>query len=318
MSLASFRDEVTDEIASILASDFEVEVVETDFVPKPDDPKITFPNTDSGKQSCKLIETCILYIDIRKSTELNLSHRRSTVAKLYSAFGRSMTRTARYYGGHVRGIIGDRVMVVFDKADCFENAVKTAVLMNSVAKHILNKQFGKNDIKCGIGLDYGKMLVTKVGIVRRGQETSSYKGLVWLGRPANLASKLTDLANKPTQKRSENCVQVGNFYPNINDWHWTIQSFEDFVGDLKDIPLTNKLIHKDDYYYSHFPSFREVVVASSTPPILMTKEVFLGFKKACSEHNIVEKNLITKKSVKTPEYGGDIYGGDVIFTAFSA
>jgi class 3 adenylate cyclase len=40
-------------------------------------------------QGTKLIDTCVLYIDIRRSTDLNLSHKPVTVAKLYSAFVRS-------------------------------------------------------------------------------------------------------------------------------------------------------------------------------------------------------------------------------------
>jgi adenylate cyclase len=60
MSLASFKDELSEEVSSIFSTEFDVEVVETDYVPKPDDPKITFPNTDAQKQSCKLIETCVL------------------------------------------------------------------------------------------------------------------------------------------------------------------------------------------------------------------------------------------------------------------
>lgn len=80
MNIETFRDEIVAETASIFATEFDVEVVETDFVPQSDDPKITFPNTDTGKQCCKQIETCVLYIDIRKSTELNLTHRRTTVS----------------------------------------------------------------------------------------------------------------------------------------------------------------------------------------------------------------------------------------------
>jgi len=318
MSIDAFRDEVSEEVSAILSPKFDVEVIETNFVPKPDDPRITFPNTDYEKQSCKLIETCVLYIDIRKSTELNLSHRQATVAKLYSAFGRSMTRAAKYYGGHVRGIVGDRVMVVFDKIDCFEHAVNTSVLMNSVAKYVLDKKFDKNEINCGIGIDYGKMLVTKVGIVRRGEESSNYKGLVWLGRPANVASKLTDLANKPEQTKWEECVHVGRYYPNIGEWSWGNESYANFVGDLENIPLSNRLQHKDGYFRSHFKTGRNVLEAARTPPILMTKEVFAGFKKACPDDNIIQKNWIQKKSLRTAEYGGEVYGGDVTFTAFKS
>ncbi|WP_425080378.1 adenylate/guanylate cyclase domain-containing protein [Ruegeria arenilitoris] len=316
MSLRTFRDEISEEVSSIFSSDFTVEVVETDFVPKPGDAKITFPNTDAKKLSCKLIETCVLYIDIRKSTELNLSHRRATVAKLYSAFGRSITRAARYYGGHVRGIIGDRVMVVFDKEDCFEKAVKTAVLMNSVAEYILNKNFPNNEIKCGIGIDYGKMLITKVGVVRRGEEVSNYKGLVWLGRPANVASKLTDIANKPAETREVPQVRTGFHYPRMNEYNWYEESLEQFIDKLEDIPLSNTLRHKDDYYFAHYKTTRTITEQVKTPPILMTREVFSGYEKACPDAKSIKNGWYKKKAVKIPEYNGDIFGGDVIFTIF--
>lgn len=36
----------------------------------------------------------------------------------------------------------------------------------------------------------------KVGIVTKGAENDDNKGLVWVGYPANFASRLTDCANK--------------------------------------------------------------------------------------------------------------------------
>src|SRR5258706_3610758 len=98
--------ELDQEVASILAADFTINVTNTDVVPHSVDPAITFPNLDNKTQGTKLIDTCVLYIDIRRSTDLNLSHKPKTVAKLYSAFVRAMTRVARHHKGHVRGIIG--------------------------------------------------------------------------------------------------------------------------------------------------------------------------------------------------------------------
>lgn len=40
------------------------------------------------------------------------------------------------------------------------------------------------------------MLVLKTGIVKHHEEQSEYKNLVWVGDAANIASKLTDFANK--------------------------------------------------------------------------------------------------------------------------
>lgn len=317
MSLNTFKHDISSEISEILSSGFEINVIETNSVPKSNDPAITFPNVENSKQTCKLIETCVLYIDIRKSTELNLSHRRATVARLYSAFGRAMTRAARYYGGHVRGIIGDRVMVVFDTQDCFSKAIDTAVLMNSIAKHVINKHFKHNEVKCGIGIDHGKILITKVGIIRRGHEAGNYQGLVWLGRPANVASKLTDAANKPAQTYWENCVRVGLHYPLTNGWSWRDQSFEQFVSDLTDVPLSNTLRHNDQYYSAHYCSKRVRTHSVATPPILMTKDVYLGFKRERPTSDIITKKWLTKRAVHVAEYNGDIYGGDLVKTVFT-
>jgi class 3 adenylate cyclase len=139
--------------------------------------------------------TTVLYVDMRRSTQLSLQHRQKTVAKLYLAFVRAMTRCATHFGGEVRGIIGDRVMVLFEPRNCFQSAIDTAKLMNSVCKYVINSQFQHNDIRFGIGIAYARMLATKTGIRRHGIAQQSYRSLVWLGRPANIASKLTDNTN---------------------------------------------------------------------------------------------------------------------------
>src|SRR5919112_505700 len=102
MELADLRDSLAEEIEQITSSDFTVEIAETDTVPGVDDAEITYPNLMTKVQKCKLIETCVLYIDIRKSTDLSFSHRRSTLTKLYSSFSRAMARCGSYYGGKVR------------------------------------------------------------------------------------------------------------------------------------------------------------------------------------------------------------------------
>lgn len=197
MVLKDLRAEIDDEVSTLLSSDFAIEVTNTQYVPSAGDAAITFPDVTARSQGTKLIETCVLYIDIRRSTELSFKHHAHTVARLYTAFVRAMTRVARYHGGHVRGIIGDRVMVIFDRDKCFTNAVNCAIAMNSVATYVINKRFKANEVECGIGIDVGRMLATKTGVRRHGVEQANYRNLVWLGRPANTASKLTDLANKP-------------------------------------------------------------------------------------------------------------------------
>jgi adenylate cyclase len=239
MGLKELRAELDDEVSSILDSTFSINVTTTDAVPHSEDSAITFPNLDTNRQGAKLISTCVLYIDIRRSTDLNFSHRATTVAKLYSAFVRAMTRVAVYHKGHVRGIIGDRVMVLFDAKDAFANAVECAISMNTVSQYIINKHFKANEVVCGIGIDAGKMLATKTGMRRHGFEQTNYRNLVWLGRPANVASKLTDIANKPTETASITSVSVA--YDTATPFGLGLLSSPSGLGLLSTIPAANAL-----------------------------------------------------------------------------
>jgi adenylate cyclase len=313
--MSDLRDELSDEVRAILAKDFTVTATTTKTVPHSSDGAITFPNLDAKTQACKLIDTCVLYIDIRRSTELSITHKPQTVAKLYSAFVRAMTKCARHFGGHVRGIIGDRVMVIFDCDDCFANAVNCAILMNSAAKYVINQHFTRDEVKCGIGIDTGKMLVTKTGFRRRGVEQHNYKNLVWLGRPANVASKLTDIANKPSEGMMLDKVCVGYDNPYSEKLVWRDEWPNNFVKDVNHTWLTG-LRHLNPAYRTHFISSEWFVTREATKPILMTVPVYNGFKAARPDDQSVKGGWFKKVAVKVPGYKGDIYGGDVHFAAF--
>ena len=140
MALLEFLKDLDNDVSIVNSSDFEVEIIETNYVPSFSDANITYDNLDTRKKKCKRLESCVLYIDIRKSAKISSERQPKTLAKMYSSFIRTMASCARYYGGHIRNIVGDRVMVVFDRDNCFVNAVDTAVLMNSVCKYILNKR----------------------------------------------------------------------------------------------------------------------------------------------------------------------------------
>jgi class 3 adenylate cyclase len=317
MNLKELRADIEEEVGAILSSKFIINVSHTQHVPHSDDGAITFPNLDEMRQSCKIIETCVLFIDIRRSTELNLQHRAHTVSRLYSSFVRAMVQCAEQYNGHVRGIIGDRVMVIFDVADCFTNAVRTAQAMNTVASRIINRYFKANEVECGIGIDFGRMLVTKTGFRRHGAERHNYKSLVWLGRPANVASKLTDIANKSATFKSEPAVKVGRHYPAIDKFSWYIESISDFLRELKShyfIPNINMFKHTDEYVFAALPATRQVQISPKTPPILMTRAVYDGFRAKHPAEQSIVNNWYTRCYVTVPGYNDAVFGGNVIFT----
>jgi len=312
VSLEDFFKDIDEEVKTVNSSEFEVEIVETSYVPSFSDPNITYDNLDTNKKKCKRLESCVLYVDIRGSAQISAERQPKTLAKMYSCFIRSMIACARYYGGHVRNIIGDRVMVVFDKANCFTNAVNTAVLMNSVCKHILNKRIKSFEFSAGIGIDYGKMLITKSGAIRQGDEKEFYRSLVWLGKPANVASRLTDLANK-SESYTVRGVRQGLHYPLTDVWSWTDVHFEEFLGRLKKT-YTPKLIHEEEYFKSFYITDMGHYYSSHSP-ILMTKAVYDGYKSENPDSETVKNGWFSKKTIKVKDYDGDVYGGDVIKTA---
>lgn len=311
MALKDFLKQLDEEVQLVNSTSFEVEIIETNFVPSFSDTSITYDKFDTLKKKCKLLESCVLYVDIRNSAKISTERRPKTLAKMYSSFVRSMLACARYYGGHVRNIIGDRVMVVFDKKDCFTQAIDTAVLMNSVCKHILNNRIKSFEFTAGIGIDYGKMLITKSGAIRQGDEKEFYRSLVWLGKPANTASRLTDIANK-TEIHSIPAVEEGTYYPSSREWLWQSKPYEQFISEL-DETGSRMLRHKEEYFHSFFKT--TIHQRQSHCPILMTKAVYDGYKSANPNADSIKNRWFSKKSIHVRDYSGDIYGGDVIKTA---
>lgn len=314
MNIPEFASDVSDEVSTILSAGFAVDVVNTQTVPHSTDAAITFPNLDMRTQGTKMIESTVLYVDMRRSTQLSLQHQGKTVARLYSAFVRAMTRCAKQFGGEVRGIIGDRVMIIFDTANCFTNAVDTAILINSVCQYVLNKHFKYNEVNFGIGIDFGRMLVTKTGIRRHGAAQQSYRSLVWLGRPANIASKLTDNASKAAETSDIVVMNVGYFRNGqlgyVEEWpHLFVQNF---TFD----PRRGLMVHTDPTFHSFYTVTKAIQTKAATPPILMTKRVFDGFRRLRPSDPSLTNSWFSPVEVSIPDYTEPAFGGDVHFIAF--
>lgn len=150
------------------------------------------------------INACVMHIDLRDSTNFNQLFNAEITSKVYTAFIRMVLQAASEHNGSVRNIVGDRVMIIFVGENAFKNAIECAISCNSFMK-TLQPTFnsllaGKFIVKAGIGIDYGTMNVVLVGITKRGREGYDNQNLVWLGQPANIASKLTDNAGKNKSK----------------------------------------------------------------------------------------------------------------------
>ncbi|MFK2043899.1 adenylate/guanylate cyclase domain-containing protein [Bacteroides fragilis] len=204
MTITQIIEEINADIIDIKSKGFKY--ITTNQVPSRHDVALTFERNEDkvGKE----INTCVLYVDIRNSVELNKKHHTHTMGRIYSIFSKSILKLAKHHNGSVRNIIGDRVMVVFPCDNCFSNAVNCAISINHIS-HDINNHFKDVDFRCGIGIDFGLLKVIKVGLHRKGTENIDNKNLVWVGYPANLASRLTDMANKNVNHSS---VEV-SYYP---------------------------------------------------------------------------------------------------------
>lgn len=313
MAISDLLDSLDDEIKIIHSSEFDIDITGTNYVPNDNDSSLTFENFDEKYKKVKTIETCVLFIDIRKSTSLNLQHYPATMAKLYSSFIRSMIKASEHFGGKIRNIVGDRLMVVFDSNNCFSNSVKTAFLMNTIAQKVINKRFSNNDFSCGIGIDYGKMMVTKCGTIKQGVENSNYKSLVWLGKPANIASKLTDIANKPSTQYKESGVKVGLYYPYTDKWSWIFENIKTFEKNIE-FSASPNMKYKNEYFRTFFASSEFKSNYDSTKPILISESVYKGYKNECPDDNSIVNKWWSKTSRKIDDYSGEIYQADVTYT----
>jgi class 3 adenylate cyclase len=294
---------------------FSVHVTKTDLVPSLDDAGLTFANLNEEYLRTKEIETCVLYVDIRDSTKLNQALDPSLLSRVYSIFAKSMVSVAELYGGNVRNIVGDRLMVVFDRKECFQSAVRTGILMHTVSEYVLGpafKRFLNLEFRCGVGIDYGRMLVTKVGEVRRGSERDAYRTLVWLGTPANVASKLTDSANKASIKK-ESAILVG-YKPSLSaGLVWSEESVANFLQKLKPTYHSPILTHAEPQFCTFVPTERSTNEIEVVPPILITKRVMDGLTRECSSDQSIRDQMWHKVSPAPQGCDDEVFGGWIYF-----
>jgi class 3 adenylate cyclase len=324
MGMKEILEEIDKDIADVVGTNFIHNL--TSIVPNLEDVGLTYERGQEKKG--KLINTCVLFVDIRNSVALTEKHHTQTMGRIYTAFTKAVLKVARYHGGHTRNIIGDRVMIVFPCENCCTNAVDCAISINHIAKNIINKKIVGIDFKCGIGIDLGELRVIKVGIQRRGTEKGENKGLVWVGKPANIVSRLTDNANK-TFKETLYKVERYPFnpfrfpqllhsiyglgalkQPNTSPYspikQSVIMSSEEFA---KEVTINSS--GKFDMLGGKFISFKRNEITYDYPSILITEAVYKGLKKDNATRNDILGGLWKEQKHNIKDVSGKIYGSNL-------
>ncbi len=291
------------------------------YVPGLDDTNLTYGNGEEKKGI--EINTCVLFVDIRDSVQLTKDKQIRTMGKIYSVFTHCVLLAAQYEGGNVRNIIGDRVMVVFPQKDCFRKAVYCAITINHIT-FMINKKFDNFEFKCGIGVDYGKLSVMKVGIQKRGAENDDNKGLVWVGDPANLASRLTDCANK---KFTDTYYSIkGEFYEFNPFYHASLPSnlgfnrpsgyytktkeytAEKFASEIK---LSQNILELSSCRKVYSIEKKEQKWKYSN--ILLSNIVYQEYASACPRNKDITEKYWKKESRKIKDIDYDVWGGNIVW-----
>ncbi|TYB73025.1 adenylate/guanylate cyclase domain-containing protein [Bizionia saleffrena] len=327
MAVNKIIEEIDADIKDILSTEFSY--TNTTSVPNLDDNTLTFGNAEEKK--AKVINTCVLFVDIRGSVALTKKHHTKTMGRLYSAFSKAVLKAAHHHSGYVRNIIGDRVMVVFPSFNCYKNAVHCAITINHLCTKIIDTQFSGMDFKCGIGVDYGELKVIKVGTPKQGKEANENRGLVWTGYPANLASRLTDTANKVVEEDyyvvKQNPYNYAKFWgfgsglanifggiplssadlPTYLDKIETVEmSPEKFADSVKTNPTGSVYISG-----GKFISFEKKTRKTDYPAILISKTVYTGYKKENAGENDITYKYWESQTYKVKDVTDDVYGSNL-------
>jgi class 3 adenylate cyclase len=118
-------------------------------------------------------------------------------AEVYKTFLHCAADVIREEGGVITAYDGDRIMAIFTGESKNTSAVRCALKINFAVLHIiqpaLNKQYPEKNftLRHVVGIDTSRLRTARTGV--RGDND-----LVWIGRAANYAAKLTSLSGKAT------------------------------------------------------------------------------------------------------------------------
>lgn len=139
----------------------------------------------------------VLYADMRGSTELVNGFKNWFAAEIYKCYLTAACYIVRNNSGTITAFDGDRIMAVYIGDSKNTSAAKTALQIHFIVKEINNKIKIKYpttafQLDQSVGIDTSNLFIAKTGI-------RVYNDLVWVGRSANFAAKLSTL-NKSDYK----------------------------------------------------------------------------------------------------------------------
>lgn len=179
----ALSDDLKAEVTQIFREQWTTQV--TTGVPDPEDLGL-------GNFAKDLEDATVLYADIDGSTDMVDTENWWFCAEVYKAYLRCAARIITAEKGAVTAYDGDRIMAIFTGDKKNSRAVRAAFKISHAVNQLINPgiQSRYTDsifvLKHKIGIDTSQLRAARIGV--RGNND-----LVWVGRAANYAAKLTAL-----------------------------------------------------------------------------------------------------------------------------
>lgn len=180
---------LTDDLKKDVAAIFRAKWVETEAtsVPEPEDIIL------GGNHASTLAEATVLYADLDGSTSMVDTKKWEFSAEIYKTFLLCAARIIASENGAITAYDGDRIMAIFfGGTDQNTRAVRCALKINHAVHSIVNpailaKYNTDFQVKHVVGIDRTTLRAARTGV--RG-----HNDLVWIGKAANYAAKLTNIS----------------------------------------------------------------------------------------------------------------------------
>lgn len=187
----ALKDTLASEVKESFDSLWDIEVAQK--VPAPEDLRL---NANHAKD---LEVATVLYADIDGSTDMVDVRPWWFSAEVYKAYLRCASALIRSEGGTITAYDGDRVMAVFSGDSKNTSAVRCALKIHCAVQTVIQPAINAYKfqgaesfvLKHKIGVDTSRLRAARIGI--RGEND-----IVWIGRAANHAAKLTAIPVEPS------------------------------------------------------------------------------------------------------------------------
>lgn len=143
-----------------------------------------------------VVETSVLFIDIRGSTKLSKKVGQLNMTKIYKIFGVIASMAVREFNGMIFQFSGDGFMAAFNSSDqsnfrlnAFNSVIRFKELLDTIYKSNVSSDW---HFDCGYSISTGHILMTRL----KSKKFKLHSFGVFPGDATNLSSKLSELADK--------------------------------------------------------------------------------------------------------------------------